>query len=139
MHKIVTSIRQIAAADLPTITPVGEATRPMNEQELLNHGLVALGNDYYSAIHQETRDEETGTWKPLVEHPGAVISEGFLEQRHAALPPDVRAKIMVAHVERTDKKGKKTVDRVQMADVQPGDTVIAENVFPHSWAGEPKR
>ena len=111
----------------------------MNEQELLNHGLVALGNDYYSAIHQEIRDEETLIWKPLVEHPGTVISEGFLEQRHAKLPGDVKAKIMVAHVERTDKKGKKSVDRVRMADVQPGDTVIASDVIPHSWAGEPKR
>ncbi len=141
MHKIVTSIRQIAPADLPTVTPIGEAMRVMNDQELLNLGIVPLSNDFYSCIAQHTRDEETLEWKPIEgqDHPGTVITEGFLQDRHDKLPPEIRSKIMVAHVERTDKKGKKSVERVKMADVQLGDTVIASDVIPHSWAGEPKR
>jgi hypothetical protein len=191
MHKIVTSIRQIAPADLPTVTPIGEATRPMNEQELLNAGIQRLTGDYYSCIHQEERDDDTLQWSPKEGQslPGTVVTEGFLEQRHDKLPADVRAKVMKASVIRSTLgnaddlvsavlldaasaaekavgmiEGAPLIDvadpemllgeaqrqlsipdsgftreTVAMADMAAGDVIEAENLIPHSWAGEPKR
>lgn len=103
MHKIVTSIRRIAPAELPTITPIGEATRPMNDQELLNAGIQHLSGDYYSCIHQEERDDDTLQWSPKEGQslPGTVVTEGFLQQRHAELPDDVKGQILRASVIRS--------------------------------------
>jgi hypothetical protein len=103
MHKIVTSIRQIAPTDLPTVTPIGEATRPMNDAELLNMGIQHLSGDYYSCIHQEERDDDTLQWAPKEGQslPGTVVTEGFLQQRHAELPDDVKGLVMQARVIRS--------------------------------------
>ena len=103
MHRIVTSIKKILPAELPTITPIGESPRPMNDQDLLNMGIQHISGDYYSCIHQEERDEETLTWRPKEGQslPGTVVSEGFLQERHDKLPPDVRSQIMKASVIRS--------------------------------------
>jgi hypothetical protein len=103
MHQIKTSIRQIASADLPTVTPIGEATRPMNDQELLNAGIQHISGDLYSCIHQEERDPETLAWAPKDGRslPGTVVSEGFLQERHDKLPAGVRSQVMRARVIRS--------------------------------------
>lgn len=103
MHQVKTSIRQILPADLPTITPIGEATRPMNDQELLNMGIARISGDFYSCIHQEERDPDTLEWRPKEGQslPGTVISEGVLTDRHAKLPADIRSKVMRASVIRS--------------------------------------
>lgn len=191
MHRIETSIRRIAAADLPTITPIGGATRPMNDAELLNMGIQHLSADYYSCIEQHVRDDETLTWAPKEGQalPGTVVSEGLLQERHDKLPADVRAKVMKASVIRSTLgnaddlvsavlleaagaaekavgmvEGAPLIDvadpemllgeaqrqlsipdsgftrgTVTMDDMAAGDVIEAENLIPHSWAGEPRR
>ena len=189
MHKVITIIRQIAPANLPTITPLDEPTRPMNEQELLNRGIVHLSGDIYSCIQQLERDDITLEWKPIQELPGTVVSEGLLQERHDKLPAEIRAKVMKASVIRSSLgnaddlvsavlleaagaaanavgmiEGAPLIDvadpemllseaqrqvmtpdsgftreTVTMEDMAAGDVIEAENLIPHSWAGEPKR
>ena len=190
MHQIKTSIRQIAPADLPRVTPIGETTRPMNDAELLNMGIQHLSGDYYSCIHQEERDDDTLQWSPKEGQalPGTVVSEGLLQERHDKLPADVRAKVMKASVIRSTLgnaddlvsavlleaasaaekvvglvEGAPLIDvadpetllgeaqrqlsipdsgftreTVAMDDMAAGDVIEAQNLIPHSWAGEPK-
>lgn len=191
MHKITTSIRQIAPADLPTVTPIGEATRPMNEQELLNRGIVHLSGDIYSCIEQHVRNDDDLIWSPVEGKslPGTVVSEGLLQERHDKLPAEIRAKVMKASVIRSTLgnaddlvsavlleaagaaakavgviDGAPLIDvadpeillleaqrqlsipdsgftreTVTMEDVAAGDVIEAQNLIPHSWAGEPRR
>lgn len=192
MHRINTSIRRIAAADLPTITPIGEPTRPMNAQELLNTGIQHLSGDFYSCISQDERDDETLEWRPKDGQalPGAVVTQGVLQERYAKLPADVKGKILRASVIRSSlgnaddlasavliqaaeaaeaavgpvRDGEPLIDvadarlvlseaqrqlgiegsgfsrtAVQMDAVAVGDVIEAEDIIPHSWAGEPKR
>lgn len=191
MHRVVTSIKKILPNELPAVTPIGEATRPMNDQELLSAGIQHLSGDYYSCIEQHVRDDETLTWAPKEGQalPGTVVSEGLLQERHDKLPADVRAKVMKASVIRSTLgnaddlvsavlleaasaaekavgmiEGAPLIDvadpemllgeaqrqlstpdssftreTVAMDDMAAGDVIEAENLIPHSWAGEPKR
>jgi hypothetical protein len=128
MHRIQTTIRHIAPAELPTVTPVGEeVAREMTEQELLDAGIVALGNDLYSCIHHEEPDERTLEWRPKEGQalPGTVISAGVLTERHAKLPQDVRLKVMRASIIRAKAGSAKDAVTQNLAEV---GAVLADKV-----------
>lgn len=100
MHRIIPSIRRIQTTDLPTVTPVGEPTRPATDQELLNLGIAHIGGDLYSCIHQE-QTNEAGEWFKISEpHPGVEVSSGSVKDRYAALHPDDKALVLHAAVVR---------------------------------------
>lgn len=99
MHKIIPSVRRISTPELPTVTPIGEAARTANDQELLNMGISHIGGDLYSCIHQEQTDDD-GNWHPVQVHPGVEVSAGSLKDRYAALPAADKAKVMRAVVTR---------------------------------------
>lgn len=155
MHQVKTSIRRILPAELPTVTPIDEAPRTMNDQELLNAGLQRISGDIFSCIYQEERDEETFEWRPRFGQslPGTVIAEGLLLERHAKLPADVRAEVMRSVVRRVVDdippdlpEGSLAVSEVvvdvitlPMSEVRDTDVVDETALIPHSWAGEPRR
>jgi hypothetical protein len=99
MHQIVRSIKRILPADLPAAA----------DAELLNLGIVSLGDDLYSCCEQLRSDDELaaelgtreGTWAPHGEPiAGETLAAGDVRERHAKLSADVRAKIMRADVYR---------------------------------------
>jgi len=97
MHQIYGSLRRILPNELPTVTPIGEKTRTMNEAELLNAGIKPVGGDLYDCLCQEQTDED-GAWKLIhPEHPGIELSRGSHKERHDALKPQDRAKIKTVH------------------------------------------
>lgn len=107
MHQIVRSIKRILPADLPVVRELGGMERPASATELLNMGIVPLGNDLYSCCEQLRSDDdlaaETGerTWEPHGEPvPGEVLATGDVKERHAKLPADVRGQVMRAVVMR---------------------------------------
>lgn len=103
MHKIQTSIREIAPADLPKVHDLDGIERTATDAELLNMGIQHIRDDLYSCIHQEERDPETLVWQPKEGQalPGVVITEGNLKDRHDKLPTEVRGKILKASVIRS--------------------------------------
>lgn len=129
MHQLKISIRKILPAEIPTVTPIGEPPRPMNAQELLNLGIVPLGNDLYSCVHQEERDPETLEWRPRPGQNllGEAVSEGLLHDRHARLPGDVRSLVLRAQVL---KKGKDaaTANLTELAGVLETEVGLVDGV-----------
>jgi hypothetical protein len=127
MHQVKTSYRRIPPTDLPTVTPIGEAARPMNDQELLNAGIVHISGDIYSCIHQEERDEDTLEWRPKDGQslPGTVITEGVLADRHAKLPSDVRSQVMRAQIIRSKTGSAKAAVSTNLAELS---AVLANTV-----------
>lgn len=96
MHRVTTSIRRIDAAEIAGIS----------EAELLNRGVVPLGNDLYSCITQEERDPEALTWQPKDGQtlPGTLIRQGLLEERHSKLPADIKPLVMRARILKDGKR-----------------------------------
>lgn len=140
MHVVKYTIRTILPAELPTVREPGGTTRPATEGELLNLGLVPLGNDLYSCVDQYRRDPDTLTWRAEgPESPGTIVSEGSLRERHARLPADVRGKILRARIVRVNAQGKEQRLTLPMAAVRPTDVVEESDVIPHQWHGESKR
>ena len=96
MHRVTTSIRRIDPAEMAGIS----------DQELLNRGLVPLGNDLYSCITQEERDPDSLAWQPKDGQtlPGTVIRQGLLEERHAKLPTAIKPLVMRARILKDGKR-----------------------------------
>lgn len=102
MHRISTSIREIAPADLPKVRDMEGVERTATDAELLNMGIQRINGDLFSCIEQSVRDDETLQWKPKDQPlPGTVITEGNLKDRHDKLPSEVRGKILKASVIRS--------------------------------------
>lgn len=139
MHRVTHCIRRITPAEIPTVTPLdGSAPRPMNEQELLNLGVVRIRGDVYSCCVQENADDGR-TWTPAVALPGVELSRGRPKERFRQLPAGVRAEVLNAQVERTTGAGAKRKTEtvtVRESEIQPGDVVKQRGVIPHMWAGE---
>jgi hypothetical protein len=112
MHQIIYSIRQIASDALPRRRdPAKKRDRPASPEELLNIGIVHLVDDYYSCAEQLVSDDVLDVvraagvfgrvWHPLHEpHPGRIVTQGTVHERHAQLPADAKARILHAHVVR---------------------------------------
>lgn len=141
MHRVTHCIRRIAPAEVPTVTPLdGSAPRPMNEQELVNIGVVRVRGDIYScAVQEQSEDGRTWTGPQL---PGVELSRGKLNERFRQLPAAVRAQLLNARVERTTGAGAKRKTEtitVRESEIQPGDVVKEQGLPPHMWAGERDR
>jgi hypothetical protein len=99
MHRVTYCLRVIAAAELPTITPIDGTTRPATDAELLNVGLVRLHEDVFECVSQERRDPDTLVWsshdEPL---PGTVIAEGSHRERFARVPAEYAPQVFRAQV-----------------------------------------
>jgi hypothetical protein len=108
MHRIIHTLRQIAAADLPTVTSLDGTTRTMTAGELLNVGIVHLHDDVYDCVEQHRSDDDeaaaTGvrTWAPHGEPlPGTPISAGSHRERYARVPAEHAPKVFRAQVIRS--------------------------------------
>jgi hypothetical protein len=103
MHRVTSCVRRIPPAQLPTVRNDDGTERPATAAEMLNMGLVPLGDDLYDCIEQERRDPGTLEWRPERAMPGEVVSRGRARDRYARLPEPARSRILRAHVfSRTD-------------------------------------
>lgn len=132
MHKVTSTIRRIAPADLPSTDP----------QALLNLGIVHLDGDLYECREQENDFGTRGTMKPLVEIKGEVLSRGPVQQRHDRLPASVKVDLWRAKVRKSVGAGKsKRVELVEVdaATIRPTDDVVDAGIKKHRWSGESER
>lgn len=91
-------LRTIAPSELPTVTMLDGSTVPASDQDLMNMGVFHIEGDVYACIGVFA--DGRGQHKSADQLPGTVISAGYLQQRHAALPGGVRAAVMKATVYR---------------------------------------
>jgi hypothetical protein len=124
MHEIIRAIRHIPPDQLPTVKDaVTGSMRPAIAEELPQHDMVPLGNDYYSCseqYHSIVVDTPTGrerAWYHSGDGPpdadnrvrsaaaaaqrrqlGSVLAHGDVRERHAMLPAMVRQQVLRADV-----------------------------------------
>ena len=102
MHRIVYTYREVLPSDLPRVRDADGELRAAMDDELLSLGLKRISGDYFSAIEQHERDDETLMWSPKGQAlAGTVVSQGLLPERHAKLPADVKPRILRAAVIRS--------------------------------------
>lgn len=132
MHRVSSTIRRIAPADLPSTDP----------QVLLNLGIVHLHDTLYECREQENNHHSTpdAPMVPVVAIPGAVLSEGPVQPRHDRLPASVKVDLWRAKV-RVAKGKDKRVEIVEKdaATIEPTDDVVEAGIKKHRWSGESER
>ena len=141
MHRLTFCIHRATAAELPKMRNIDGTERPASEQDLLNLGMVPLGDDLYSCAVQE-HSEDGRSWAAEVELPGVELSRGRPQERFSRLSPADRGKVMLAEVERTTGTGKERKTEtitVREAGIAPRDVVKRRDIIPHMWAGERDR
>lgn len=109
MHQICYSIRRIPLEQLPMVVDVETLEqRPATEQELLDRGMQHLYDDLYSCaeiLDSRIQEDASGRrdrvfFHPAGDPPGELIAQGTLRARHAAIPPELKAKVFRADVVR---------------------------------------
>jgi hypothetical protein len=128
MHRVTYCIREILAAELPTITDVEGITRPATEAELLNLGVHSLGHDLFECVSQERRDPDTFAWALHDEpHAGLVIAEGSHRCRYGSVPAEHAPKVFRAQVIRSTDPAEPAAT-VAQANVAEAEAALAEYV-----------
>jgi hypothetical protein len=111
MHRVIPTIRRIVPNDLPRVRDDAGEVVPATSDQLANLGYLQLDGDLYSVLEQHASevvpDPVTGGLKRnwLVDVPGESIGEGPPARRFAALPSDVRDRVLKAYVARATAPG----------------------------------
>lgn len=139
-------IREILPADIPIIHDPLLGDHPATHQDLLNMGLVRIGNtDYFNCVG--VFEDGRGQHKPGDKLPGTSVVKGLDRHKPHKLPKTIAMKVLNAAVFRNPaaKKGQGKASKsspdveftvVPMKDVDEEDFVVEDYIPPAKFTGE---